>query len=101
MFKNIDSSRIIFGSDAPLAFTRGKDVCINNKHYYVSSDLAPWGLSSINENLLDLTFYIYEEIRAILYASSTVYGLREEVHLQDIFFNNMAKLLDKAGLSYV
>lgn len=100
LLKTIDSKRVIFGSDAPLAFTRGKDVCINNKHYYVSSHLASWGLSSINESLLDLTYYLYEELRAILYASSLVYGSKEEKHLENIFFNNMAMLISKKGIDY-
>ncbi len=100
LFKKVDSKKIIFGSDAPLAYCRGKDVCINNKHYYVSKTNAPWGLSSINEDLLDLTFYIYEEIRALLYASSVVYGSNEQKHIENICFNNMSRLLKKAGVNY-
>lgn len=97
VFGKVSSDRILFGSDAPLAFTRGKDVSINNKHYYVAPGMAPWGLSAMQEGLLDLTFYIYEEIRAILYASKAVYGENEEEHLNRIFYGNARRMQIERG----
>ncbi|MCC8181351.1 MAG: hypothetical protein LIP23_10660 [Planctomycetes bacterium] len=79
-----------YGSDSRLAFARCKDVCINNKHYYVNATVPPWGLGPGSEDLLDLTFYVYEELRAILYAANAVYGRNEDRHIENIFYNNMA-----------
>lgn len=100
LMRRVDSSRILFGADAPLAFSRGKDVTINNKHYYVSENTTPWGLGPINPNLADFTFYVYEEVRAILYASRAVYGGMEKEHLERIFYLNAKKILDKGGVTY-
>jgi hypothetical protein len=99
LLRHTGSEKVIYGSDSPLAFTRGKDVCVNNKHYYVAPSGVPWGIGPISPSLLDLTFYVYEELRAILYASKAVYGAREQVHLQDIFFRNSAEMLQKAGIN--
>lgn len=98
LFRKVPSDRIVFGSDAPLAFTRGKDICVNHKHYYVAGDMVPWGLSAMTEGLLDLTFYIYEEIRAILYASKAVYGSGEREHLNRIFYGNSRRMQIERGL---
>lgn len=100
LMRVIDSSRIIYGSDAPLAFTRGKDICINNKHYYVSSKMTQWGLGPMKDNFVDLTFYVYEEIRAILHASRLIYSTREERHLENIFYLNAKKILKNGGIIY-
>jgi hypothetical protein len=99
LLRRTGSEKVIYGSDSPLAFTRGKDICVNNKHYYVAPSVVPWGISAITPSLLDLTFYVYEELRAILYATKAVYGANEQIHLQNIFFNNSAKMLRKTGIS--
>lgn len=98
LFRRVPSRRIFYGSDTPLAFSRGKDVCVNNKHYYVTGSAAPWGLAPGAEGLLDLTFYAYEELRAILYAARAVYGAEEERNLENIFYNNMAAFLKTRGV---
>lgn len=99
LLRRVPSERVYYGADAPLAFSRGKDICVNNKHYYVSGTLAPWGLGPGAEGLLDLTFYVYEELRAILYATKAVYGAREDSHVENIFWNNMAARLEKSGVT--
>lgn len=101
LFRRVPPEKILFGSDAPLAFVRGKDVCVNNRHYYVSEKMVPWGLGPGRENFLKLTFYLYEEIRAILYASRVVYGKSEEKALEKIFFANMQGILRRKGLEEV
>ncbi len=98
LLRRVPSERVVYGSDGPLAFARGKDVCVNNKHYYVSATVPPWGLGPGDEGLLDLTFYVYEELRAILYATQAVYGAAETGHLENIFWNNMAGRLEKSGV---
>lgn len=98
LFRRVPSERILYGSDSPLAFARGKDVCVNNRHYYVTGRTAPWGLGPGSEGLLDLTFFVYEELRAILYAAGAVYGRDEARHLENIFWNNMAAPLKRSGV---
>ncbi len=92
LLRRVDSKRVLFGSDAPLAFCRGKDVEINNQHFYVSEKPVPWGIGPLEKHSVSLTFYIYEEIRAILYATKNVYGSNETTHLEDIFYRNAERM---------
>jgi hypothetical protein len=98
LLRRVSSEAVIFGSDSPLAFARGKDICVNNQHYYVASKMVPWGLGPGEEGLLKPTFYIYEELRAILYAAKAVYGAKQEIHLENIFYKNSSRMLKKAGI---
>ncbi len=100
LMRKIDSAKILYGSDSPLAFHRGKDICINNKHYYVSDKITPWGLGPMDEKFIDLTFYVFEEIRAMLYATRAVYGNFEEKHLEKIFYLNALGLIKKREIEY-
>lgn len=95
LMKKADTSKILFGSDAPLAFSRGRDVTINNRHYYVSETSVPWGLSYGGGPLTEFTFYIYEEIRAMLYASKEVFGKSEAPVLEKVFYKNAASILER------
>jgi len=97
LFRRFDSSKLVYGSDAPIAYYRGRDVAVNNKHYIVSNKLFPWGFGLVNEELADLTFVVYEELRAILHAFKVVYGLNEEKHIERFFFSNAKKILDERG----
>lgn len=92
LFSYADREKLLYGSDAPLAFTKGKDVCINNRHYYVSRERVPWGLGPGKEGLLDLTYYLYEELRAILYASKKIYGRSERSALDGFFCKNFQQI---------
>lgn len=93
LFQKGDISRILFGSDAPLAFMRGKDITVNNRHYYVSEERAPWGLGPAEGSLSEFTFYIYEEIRALIYGAKLVYGGDAKKILNHVFFENARRLL--------
>ena len=96
----VPSEKILYGSDAPLALTRGKDVVINNKHYYVAGHTVPWGLGPMKEGFVDLTYYVYEQIRAMLYAAANVYGRNEERHIENIFHMNAMRVLGEKGKIY-
>lgn len=98
LVRNISPSRILFGSDAPLAYSRGKDVTINNKHYYVAEKTVPWGLGPIKKGCVNFTFYIYEEIRALLYATKAVFGNKEENALELIMCENAKKIMKNRGV---
>lgn len=94
LMQKADVSKILFGSDAPLAFSRGKDVTVNNHHYYVSETPVPWGLSYGKAPGPQFTFYIYEEIRAMLYASKMIFGKEEAPVLKKIFYENALSILE-------
>lgn len=94
LMKKADTSNILFGSDAPLAFCRGRDVTVNNRHYYVSETSVPWGLCYGGGPLMEFTFYIYEEIRAMLYASREVFGRAEAPVLEKVFYKNARTILE-------
>ena len=93
LMRHVSADRILFGSDAPLAFSRGKDVTINNHHYYVSEQMVPWGLGPMQPGFAHFTFYIYEELRAMLYASKAVYGAGEAAALEKMLCQNAAQIL--------
>jgi hypothetical protein len=97
LLRRVSSERVIFGSDSPLAFARGKDICINNHHIYTAATPVPWGLCPPHRDLIPFTFYIYEELRAILYAAKAVYGKSRDTHLENIFYKNSAAMLKQAG----
>ncbi len=93
VFRHVASDRIIFGSDAPLAFMKGKDVCINNTHYYVTNRAAPWGLGPTDPSRVAFTLFVYEEMRSIIAALKSVYGAAYRKHAERIFYRNMQSLL--------
>jgi len=88
LIKNVGIDKIIFGSDLPMGFIKGKDVCINNNHYYVTENQYKWALAPVNKELVNFTLYIYEEIRALLYAIKNVKGKYYDSWLEKIFYNN-------------
>lgn len=93
LFQKADASRILFGSDAPLAFMRGKDITVNNRHYYVSEERVPWGLGPAEGTWPEFTFYIYEEIRALIYGAKMVYGDKARQILNKVFYQNASRFL--------
>lgn len=95
LFQKGDATRVLFGSDAPLAFLRGKDITINNRHYYVSEDPVPWGLGPMKGTLPEFTFYIYEEIRAMIYAAKMVWKEDARRILEQVFYQNAKRLLEE------
>ena len=92
LLKELGSERIIYGSDFPIAALRGKNICINNKHYFVTARVFPWSISGSGIKEQNMTFFIYEEIREIL---KGVYktGLGKK-DIDNIFFNNIKNILD-------
>lgn len=97
LMRLVEPDKIIYGCDAPLAFTRGRDVTINNHHYYVCDHPVPWGIAPLNPSFVDLTFYAYEQIRATLQASHRVYGHSEKDALEMIFRGSALAALGKKG----
>ena len=97
LMRVMNPDRLIYGSDAPLAFTRGKDICINDRHYYVSDHPVPWGISPMRGHRIDLTFYVYEQLRALIRAADAVYGKAAHAALQRIFYDNAVDAMGERG----
>ena len=90
LFDNVESYKILYGTDIPIALAEGKSVEINNQYTYVTPIL--WELSICDEHQkLIFTSFVYEEIRAIKKAVKR-FNLSKKF-VEDIFFNNGMKLL--------
>ncbi len=92
LFENLNIEKIIFGSDLPVAGIKGKNICINNKHYFVTSEKYPWSITGVNIKEEDLTFFIYEEIREILDVVLRLKGHKDIIN--KIFYKNALNLLN-------
>jgi uncharacterized protein len=64
LFEQVEARKILYGTDAPIAWAPGKSVEINDQYTYVTP--VPWSLSiSDDHGKLKFTSFAYEEIRAI------------------------------------
>lgn len=92
----LGSEKMIYGSDMPVAVFRGKNICINNKHFFVTYPPFPWSLS--NESLREdnFTFFLYEEIRAILKAIKK--KKMDKKVISNIFYKNIKDLMDSVSV---
>lgn len=92
LLQRVDPSRILFGSDIPIALAPGKSVEINDQYTYVTP--VPWKLSiSDDHGKLAFTSFLYEEIRAFRHACRRL-GVGREV-VQGVFWENGMRLLDE------
>ncbi|MHB1336745.1 MAG: amidohydrolase family protein [Candidatus Humimicrobiaceae bacterium] len=87
----LGSEKILFGTDSKISLFKGKNVEINNKHFFVTKEPKLWSLSSTEMNL-DFTFNVYEIIRAIKLASEELNLNREQVN--HIFYSNAVQMID-------
>ena len=90
-FKTFPRDRILFGSDAPVAFLRGKSVEINNQYAYLMGEDYEIGTSIYDpRNAVDFTSFFYEQLRGIKLAAERT-GL-SAANIEDLFFNNAHRL---------
>jgi len=90
LFDNVESYKILYATDIPIALAPGKSVEINDQYTYVTP--VPWELSISDEhNKLIFTSFLYEELRAIKKAVERL-NLPKSF-IEDIFYNNGMKLL--------
>lgn len=92
LLEELGPERILYGSDLAIAALKGKNIDINNRHYFVTSTPRPWSLSSDAMNLDGFTYFIYEIIRAIRVAVKSLGLGREEI--KNIFYLNSMGLLE-------
>ncbi len=89
--KKFPRERILFGSDAPIAFLRGKSVEINNQYAYLMGEDYAIGTTIFDANqAVTFTSFYYEQLRGIKLASERAGLNRNEV--ENLFFNNAAML---------
>ncbi|NOZ21186.1 MAG: amidohydrolase family protein [Planctomycetes bacterium] len=92
LFANVESHKILYGTDLPIGIAPGKSVEINNQYTYVTP--APWELSiSDDHDKLVFTAFTYEELRAIRKAVERL-GLSKQF-VEDVFFHNGMRLIEQ------
>lgn len=90
-FRNFPRERILFGSDAPVAFLRGKSVEINHQYAYLMGEDYEIGTSIYDaRHTVAFTTFYYEQLRGIKLASERAKLSRAEV--EGIFFANAHRL---------
>lgn len=92
-FKELPNHKILYGSDAPIAFAPGKSVEINNQYSYVSPLKWPIAIEDTTGRI-QFTTYLNEQLRAIRKAVE-VNGLGSD-WVENYFWNNGMRLLGKA-----
>ena len=96
-FNNFPRERILFGSDAPIAYMRGKSVEINNQYAYLMAEDYAIGNSIYDPgNTVDFTSFFYEQLRGIKLAAKRAKLSATEI--ENIFFNNAYSLFSSAGI---
>jgi predicted TIM-barrel fold metal-dependent hydrolase len=91
-FNFIPLERILYGSDMPITFWRGKQEWTEREYTVLSSGDYSWNTKRRSpEEEASYTIYIYEEMRALLYSAKRL-GIGEAAR-KDIFFGNAVRLL--------
>lgn len=86
-FDHFPAERILFGTDAPIAFLHGKSIEINHQYLYMSSEKFNLGTSLCDDSgQIMYVPFLYEQLRSVL-----ALDLPEKV-LEDFFFNNAYSL---------
>ena len=90
-FRKFPLERILFGSDAPIAFLRGKSVEINNQYAYLTGEDYEIGTSIYDARCaVAFTSFFYEQLRGIKLAAERA-GL-SACDIEKIFFHNADRL---------
>ncbi|MCX5757351.1 MAG: amidohydrolase family protein [Candidatus Hydrogenedentes bacterium] len=89
-FGVLDPSRVLYGTDIPIALAPGKSVEINDQYTYVTP--VPWVLSiSDDHRKLVFTSFLYESLRAIRKAVERL--SLPEAWVRAVFYDNGMNLL--------
>ncbi len=92
-FDHFPAERILFGSDAPIAFLRGKSVEINHQYAYLMAEDVRIGSAIYDsEHTIEFTTFFYEQLRALL-------DTAPPQRLGDILFNNANNLFSRLAAS--
>ena len=84
--EHFPSERVLFGSDAPIAFLRGKSVEVNNQYAYLMGEDYRIGTAIYDsDGIVEFTTFFYEQLRALLEALP-------DNQLENVLYNNAYKL---------
>ncbi|MBN2073217.1 MAG: amidohydrolase family protein [Actinobacteria bacterium] len=91
LLEELGPDRLLYGSDLPIALLKGKNIDINNRHYFVTATPKTWSLSSSKMDLNSFTYFIYEIIRALkISVRSLNLGKRD---VENIFYGNCNNMI--------
>ncbi|MFA6817145.1 MAG: amidohydrolase family protein [Lentisphaeria bacterium] len=91
-FNHFPRERMVFGTDSPIAFFRGKSVEINNQYAYLMGEDYAIGTSLYDaDHVIQFTTFYYEQLRGIKEAAMKAGLCRSE--REDFFYNNMYNLV--------
>lgn len=92
LLEELGPEKMIYGSDLAVAALKGKNIDINNKHYFVTNTPKSWSLSSMEMRLDSFTFFIYEIIRCIKIAVKDLKLGKNEI--KAIFCDNVIGIIN-------
>ena len=95
-FRKFPCERILFGSDAPIAFLRGKSVEINNQYAYLMGEDYEIGTSIYDaRKTVIFTTFFYEQLRGIKLAAERANLSTREI--ENLFFHNASRLFHEVA----
>ena len=99
LFQNLDSRRILFATDLPVAIMRGRRVSVGT-HWVdlVRDEGYPPAAYRVPSRDANATFMVYEIVRAILLAGRLV-GLADEA-VSHVFYQNGRTVLDRVQVPH-
>lgn len=92
LIKELGPERILFGSDSVISLLKGKNIEINNKHFFVTKYPKNWSLSSKKMNL-DFTLFLYEIIRSVKLAAEELKLSKKDI--EKIFYYNSRNMINE------
>jgi len=94
-FNNFPRERILFASDAPIAYLRGKSVEINNQYAYLMAEDYEIGSSIYDsEHTVEFTSFFYEQLRGIKLAAQR--AKLSDTEIENILFSNAYQLFSRS-----
>ncbi|NPV78656.1 MAG: amidohydrolase family protein [Firmicutes bacterium] len=92
LFRKVSLERILFGTDLPIAWEKGRVVCVNERNLFVTAKPYPWSLSAPGEKALECTYFAYESLRAIKEAAEL--EDLSPTQLKPIFYDNAKRIVE-------
>ena len=91
-FNHFPRERIMFASDAPVGWVRGKQIEVNHQYaYLVGEDYRVGSALYDAERVLNYTFFFYEQLRAAKKAAKRLGLSRREI--ENYFYNTASTLV--------
>ncbi len=92
VFRVFDRKKLLYGSDFPVAQTRGKVIAVNGQRHFFTARPYKWSVHNPGPVYpIRCTLFVYEIVREALKAAHEI-GLRKE-EIDDIFYGNAKRLV--------